>query len=534
MKRLQMPETILIIDDTEANRYASSRLLQNAGYATRQASTLLEGMDLLKAEPVDLVMLDVNLPDGSGFDMCLRLKRTPEYASLPVLMTSALFIQGRDRAQGLDCGADGYLTTPVDGLDLVATVRSLLRLRETEQRLKEALERAEKANAAKTEFLANMSHEIRTPMNAITGLATMLGRTALTNQQATFVTTLKQSADGLLALVNDLLDISKIEEGKVELDLRPFRPFDLVSKVVEVMTPQADAKGLCLKVNADTTALNTLLGDDHRIRQILLNLVSNAVKFTSAGDVSIAVQTQDDAKADGTTRLTISVTDSGIGIAPEAIEKVFDKFVQAESSTTRRFGGTGLGLPIARSLAGQMGGVLSVTSQLDLGSTFTLCLPLQRSERPHISAESTSDSRQTKQAGRVLVIDDNPANLLVASSLLETMGFQTVTVSNGKDALDRLALQSFDLALMDIRMEGMDGYETTRRYRKVVQAASAPRLPIIATTANVMAGEREKCLAAGMDDYLAKPFNIARFEEMLTKYVRAGTAPAEPSPTRPS
>ncbi|WP_140987021.1 response regulator [Asticcacaulis tiandongensis] len=506
-----MPETILIIDDNEINRYTFSRLLTKAGFDTLEATDMRGGYEALAAQSIDLIILDVQLRDENGFDICLRLKSDDHFNHIPILLTSAAFIEGRDRAMGFDCGAEGYLTTPIDSLELTASVKALLRIRSAEHAMRQALHKAEQANLAKTQFLANMSHEIRTPMNAIVGLTALLGQTSLDDKQTKFVSTLQQSADSLTMLVNDLLDISKIEDNKLELETLPFHLAELVTRVVDIMGVSATKKGVTLECKAHG-ADRYFLGDAQRIHQILLNLVSNAIKFTETGGVVVTIHA---AKSS----VTITVADTGIGIPPDKIDTIFDKFVQADSSTTRRFGGTGLGLSISRSLAELMHGTLSAESRFGEGSVFTLHLPLMLST----DAQSQPDEPQTADiaAGkdmRILVVEDNDANLLVAQSYLEQMGFSVIIAHSGAEALERIKAGGIQAILMDIQMEGLDGLETTRRIRQWEKDTAQTALPIVAMTAFGMADDREKCLAAGMDDFLSKPINIPHFKAVMSRY----------------
>ena len=289
-----------------------------------------------------------------------------------------------------------------------------------------------------------------------------------------------------------------------------------MADVLKMMAQQAAEKAISLTAEVEPGAHDVFIGDEQRIYQVLLNLVSNAVKFTTSGGVSIMMAER---PGDGDlVNFTFSVVDTGIGIAPETIDRIFDKFVQADSSTTRRYGGSGLGLPIARSLTERMEGTLDVSSRPGAGSIFTVTLPLRASAAEPASETLPSAVARGQHSGRVLLVEDNAANIVVASALLESLGYETVAAANGAEALNLLANHSFDVALMDVQMEGMDGYETTRRYREIERASGKQHLPIIAMTAFVMAGDREKCLAAGMDDYLAKPINVVWFEDMLDKY----------------
>ena len=385
------------------------------------------------------------------------------------------------------------------------------------RRLLSAKANAEKLARVKEDFLANMSHEIRTPLTAILGFAEQLGYTPLNQQQGDYLRALDASSQHLLALVNDVLDFSKIEAGGLVLEQAPFYVLEAVEEVQYALQPQAEKKGLYLRIEADEEQPNYVLGDAFRLKQILYNLLSNAIKFTDEGGVTVSLQMAphavDECKA------IIEVRDTGIGIAPEKLHAVFQVFHQSDASTSRRYGGTGLGLSISKKLADMQGGTIGVTSTLGQGSVFRVALPYLAAMEPEHEVNEIAIQSEAKQyRGQVLVIDDQPLNSQLLALALGSKGVATVSAISGQEGLAVLQKQSFDLIFCDLQMPGMDGKQVIRAIREK-QSAEGEVVPIIAFTANVLPQEKLQYEALGVSGFLFKPFNHQSLDQLLAQYL---------------
>lgn len=401
--------------------------------------------------------------------------------------------------------------------DAIVVIRNISDRKAMADELVMAKERAEKAAAAKSEFLANMSHELRTPLTSVLGFSGLLAASdALPDEERGYVRRISTASKALLAVINDVLDYSKLEKEAIELELRPFAPSELARDVADIVEGQCAEKGLELKVSVDPAAPASLLGDEGRLRQVLLNLLGNAAKFTTKGSVALTVGGEWDAGADAAWRLRVQVSDTGIGMTAETAANVFERFSQADRSTTRLYGGTGLGLPISKRLVEAMGGALTVVSAPGQGSTFTIDVPL--AVGGHVEALEPDAAPALTGQARILVVDDTHANRELFTAILTGLGVEVVTASDGAEAVHSVQCGDFDLVLMDVQMPVMDGLTATREIRRQ-EVATGRHIPIVALSANVQPEQIANCREAGMDDHLAKPLQVPLLVAALSRWL---------------
>ena len=470
----------------------------------------------------EMIITDINMPEMDGLTLLNNIK--DKFRNHKAVVVSAYGDMENIRI-AMNRGAFDFVTKPIDFNDLETTINktiSEIRLLRSGMEATEQLEitrkekiiaemekiRAEQSEKFKQQFLANMSHEIRTPMNSVIGLTNLLIKTQLEDQQRKYLNVIKKSSENLLVIINDILDLSKIEAGKMEFEKISFSLEDAVDTAFHTLLFKADDKKLEFKINIDPKTPKVFIGDPTRLNQVLINIAGNAIKFTEKGSVTINIK--EESKLDDTSIVRFDIVDTGIGIAKDSIGKIFESFSQASGDTTRKFGGTGLGLTISKQLIELQGGRIEVTSEFGQGTTFSIIIPYpvgEVTEGGKKKNDTLNVNPDDLKGTRILLVEDNPFNQMVAVDTLNDMikELKIDIAENGKIAVEMTDKNDYDLVLMDIQMPEMDGFEAT----KAIRSLKAPKnsIQIMAMTANVTPEEIAKCFECGMNEYISKPFN---------------------------
>jgi signal transduction histidine kinase len=580
-------------------------VLEEDGYEVYCACSGEEAIETASLNHPDLILLDIIMPGINGYETCARIKKSKGVEEAPIIFMSVL---GKtfNKVKAFESGAVDYVMKPIDTQELLSRVHTHLTIKRLQDELKDsnknleqrvrrrtaqlseanlqlkreiserrqaqeslkkahaelekkvadrtaelksAKEKAEAASLAKGAFLANMSHEIRTPINGIIGFTYLIRNSDLSERQREQIKYIELSCEHLLSVINDILDLSKIEAGQLKLEQKEFHLPTMVQTVIETLTPNSREKKLALNCHIEPGVPQDLIGDPTRLRQILFNLIYNAIKFTGAGEVCLCCEEQDHTNQSVT--LQFSVTDTGIGLTKEKFDRIFERFAQADMNVMSRHGGTGLGLSISKQLVELMGGRIWVDSVPEQGSQFNFTVKFSVNHKKtsaiptavhpgdrraaerieslpghHVDTPRIGTDTQDKQIRflnahplDILLVEDNDINRKMAANILEKMGQNVTTAANGAIALNMIKERKFDIVFMDVQMPVMDGMEATKRVRDWEQLSDG-HLPIIAMTAHAMQGDSEKFLASGMSDYLSKPFDPAILLEKITTWHR--------------
>jgi len=521
--KLEKKDKILVVDDMAINLELIKTVLGREGnFSLVTVSDGKSAIRKAKTNYFDLILLDIMMPGMDGYEVCKILKSYPTTKDIPIIFLTALN-DPKNIQKAFQFGAVDYISKPFSKEELTARVNLHISLKRTTEELKKAKRAAEAAAEAKAIFLANMSHELRTPMNGIIGMVDILKRTELTEAQREYLSIIESSGENLLTIINDILDLSKIEAGHMELENIPFSLKVELGRVMNIMQVIADKKKLPLILKIADGVPEYVSGDPVRLKQIIINLVNNAIKFTEKGSVTVSVEKQ--GVEDGKVQLLFKVMDTGIGISPEGQKKLFQSFSQVDKSTTRKYGGTGLGLMISKNLAHMMGGEIGVESVEGVGSTFWFYVYLDVSDEEGYKKQhqeekdSEEDKTRVQLKLRILLAEDNKINQKVALLNLHNLGHEVDVANNGIEAVKKFENGDYDIIFMDVHMPEMDGIEACKKIREIEKmSGSIKKIPIIAMTANTSEDERKKYMEAGMDDYVGKPFKQKELIEIFKKF----------------